>query len=371
MKISYILSLMVLCLLISCSDDDDDKTGSNKVYVVNNTAFGISSNRTNARQTTDGINKAIEQAKTEGYTNVRLTAGEYLIRCTGSDGYKDWNGLFMPNNITLDLTNVKLYVESNTSTICKLIRIDQVENVTIKGGHLIGNKNEYASPAEKYSGSCAIDISCSRNITIDGTKMEQFTGSAIWIGYGFIAPNERRLNKNIKILNCDISESWMQGISIVHAADVEIAENKIYDIGGVEPGFGIDIEPEADWTGSHPWKSWVENVNIHHNEFKDIIGYKGDKVGVCVVNNYSTDIEVADNTFENSAIIINRNPKRIRLVRNTLKGWESYMVARTSEDVYMPLEGPNKNNPQYPERVANCSTQTGFIKETDNYTKCD
>ena len=371
MKNSVILILIWSFILSSCSKDDDNGSNSGKVYVINNTTFGISSNKSNARQTTDGINHAIEKAKTEGYTHIKLNPGEYLIRCTGASGYEDWNGLFMPNNITLDLTGVKLYVESNTATSCKLIRIDQVENVTIKGGHLIGERNDYNSPSDKHSGSCAIDIACSRNITIDGTKIEQFAGSAIWIGYGFIAPNERRLNKNIKILNCEISDSWMQGISVVHASDMEIAYNKIYNIGGIEPGFGIDIEPEADWTGSHPWKSWVENVNIHHNEFKDIIGFKGDKVGLCIVNHYSTDIEAADNTFENSAIVINRSPKRIRLIRNTLKGWDSYMVARTSEDVYMPLEGPNKNNPEYPARVANCSTLTGYITETDNYTQCD
>ncbi|MDR2918993.1 MAG: right-handed parallel beta-helix repeat-containing protein [Tannerella sp.] len=371
MKNSGILILIWFLFLSSCSKDDDNGSNSGKVYVINNTTFGISSNKSNARQTTDGINNAIEQAKVEGYTRVKLNPGDYLIRCTGSDGYKDWNGLFMPNNITLDLTGVKLYVESTNGQSAKLFRIDQVENVTIKGGHLIGDRGDYSSPEEKHSGSCAIDIICSRNITIDGLKMELFAGSVIYIGYGYIGPNERRLNKNIKILNCDISNSWMHGIAIVHVSGVEIAKNKICSIGGVEPGFGIDIEPETGWNDTPPWKSWVENVNIHHNEFKDIIGYKGDIVGLGIVNDYSADIEVADNTFENAAVIINRNPKRIRLMRNTLKGWESYMVARTSEDVYMPLEGPNKNNHEFPERVANCSTQTGYIKETDNYTWCD
>lgn len=365
----YIIFIGLIIAFMACSKDSpsDPNNGNDKnVYVINNRNFGISSNKTNARKTTDGINQAITQAKEEGYTHIKLTPGKYLINCEGSDGYKDWNGLFMPNNITLDLTDVTLYVESTTVNTCKLIRIDQVENVTIKGGHLIGNKKDYKSPAEKYSGSTAIDISCSRNITIDGTIMEQFTGSAIWIGYGFIAPNERRLNKNIKILNCEIFDAWMQGISIIHAAEVEIAHNYIHDIGGVEPGCGIDIEPEADWTASRPWKSWVTDVSIHHNTFQDTRAE-----GLCIVNDYSTDIEAADNVFDNSAIIINRNPKRIRLIRNTLKGWESYMVARTSEDVYMPLTGSNKNNPEFKARVANCSTQTGFIKETDNYTYCD
>lgn len=359
-KISIIL---LLTISFSCSK----KGEYDGVFVINNNTFGISSDKSNARQTTDGINNAIEQAKAEGYNQVKLLPGEYLIRCTGASGYEDWNGIFLPNNITFDLTDVRLYVEPVVSPTNKLIRIDQVENVTILGGHLIGEKlDNHDHKSASHGGSCAIDIACSRNITIKGTKIERFTGSAIWIGYGFVAPNERRLNKNIKILNCDISNSCMQGISIVHAADVEIGNSKIYDIGGIEPGCGIDIEPESDWSGAHPWKSWVDNVTIHHNEFKNTLAE-----GVCIVNPYSTNIDVSDNYFENSAIIVNRNPAKIRFTRNTLKGWESYMVAtEQSIDVYMPMDGANKNNVEFPQRVVNCAQQTGYVKEVNNYTKC-
>ena len=364
MKSIYIyLTLLASLLLFSCSNDDSE---SSDVFVINNSRFGISGNKSNARQTTDGINKAIEQAKDEGYRVIKLAKGEYLICSEGATGYDNGNGIFIPNNITLDLTEAKLYIEPGTKDVHKLIRIDEVENVTIIGGHLIGNKDKYDNENNTKPSECAIEINCSRNITIDGVKMENFRGSAIWVGYGFIAPNEKRLNKNIKIVNCDISHSSMQGISIIHARNVEIAYNKIYDIGGMAPGCGIDIEPETDWLDPlHPWKSWVEYVNIHHNEFKDT---KGE--GLCFVNYYTSDIEATDNTFDNSAIIISSDARRIRLMRNILRGWESYMVASTSEDVYMPIEGLNKNDIEFKERVLNCSTQTGYIKETDNYTKC-
>lgn len=360
---NYFKFLIVL-LLISCSRQVDEKMDpyANEVYVIDNAVFGISSDKTNARQTTDGINRAIKHAKAEGYTHIKLNPGNYMICCTGATGYADWNGIFMPNNITLDLTGAKLYAEPEYASTYKIFRIDQVENVTILGGHLIGNRGEDVS----QNSGCGVEINCSRNIIIDGMKIENIQGVALWIGYGFIAPDEHRLNKQIKILNCELSDCSMLGIGLIHASGVEIGHNKIYNISGMEPECGIDIEPEADWSGSRPWKSWVEHVSIHHNQFRDT---KAE--GLCIVNDYSTDIEAADNIFENSAVVVNRNPKRIRFVRNTLKGWASYMVARTSEDVYMPLEGPDKNNPEYPERVVNCSTQSGYITEVDNYTKCD
>ncbi|MBK5721744.1 right-handed parallel beta-helix repeat-containing protein [Dysgonomonas sp. Marseille-P4677] len=365
MKTIYIHLILLLSVLIfSCSNDDSQTSDT---FVINNSKFGISASKTNARQTTDGINRAIEQAKDEGYSIVKLTKGEYLISSEGVTGYDNGNGIFIPNNFTLDLTEAKLYIEPGSKNVHKLIRIDEVENVTIIGGHLVGNKDKYDAENNTEATECAIEINCSKNVTVDGVKMENFRGSAMWIGYGFIAPNEKRLNKNVKIVNCEIFHSSMQGISIIHASNVEIAYNKIYDIGGMLPGCGIDLEPETDWADPlHPWKSWVEYVNIHHNEFKDTQGE-----GLCFTNHYTTDIEATDNTFDNSAIIVGAYPKRIRLMRNSLKGWESYIVAVSgSVDVYMPLEGSNKNEIEFKQRVLNCSTQTGHIKETDNYIFC-
>ncbi|MDR1918138.1 MAG: hypothetical protein LBQ65_00650, partial [Tannerellaceae bacterium] len=126
---------------------------------------------------------------------------------------------------------------------------------------------------------------------------------------------------------------------------------------------GIDIEP----SGESDWNELASYVNIHHNTIRHTLAE-----GLCIVNRWSTDIDASDNLFDDAGIVINRHPARIRLVRNTLNGWHSYMVALAgSIDVYMPLEGPNTNIMEFPVRAGNCSTQTGYIKETDNYTKCD
>jgi hypothetical protein len=37
----------------------------------------------------------------------------------------------------------------------------------------------------------------------------------------------------------------------------------------------------------------------------------------------------------------------------------------------MPLEGPNRNVMEFPVRAGNCSTQTGYFTETDNFTECN
>jgi hypothetical protein len=183
--------------------------------------------------------------------------------------------------------------------------------------------------------------------------------------------DDRHRSRNVRITNCEMAHNRRQGISIGHAWYVEIDNCYIHDIGitedgieGTPPGCGIDIEPMGEPPG---WNELASYMNIHHNTIRHTLAE-----GLCIVNGWSTDIEASDNLFDDAGIVINRHPARIRLVRNTLNGWHSYMVALAGTiDVYMPMEGPNTNIMEFPVRAGNCSTQTGFIPETDNYTKCD
>jgi hypothetical protein len=371
-------SILYACLIVCAACTTEFETG---VYVIDNAAFGISANKTNARATNDGINAAMKQAKKEGYKTVKLTPGEYLLVPSGR-GYENRGGIFIPNNITLDLTGATLYVEPNAYAEYAIIRLEMVENVTIFGGRLIGDKNEhdYKTNPGTHEFGYGVLILSSKNITIRDMKIEQMTGDALTVGSALSpgGPDERRMSENVKILNCDMSYCRRQGISMGHSKNVEIAYNRIYNIGGTPsdltpsngtpPGCGIDIEPGRSGPNEPFWKEYVRNVNIHHNEFRDTW-----QEGLCIVNDGTSDIEASDNYFENAGIVINRSPARIRLVRNTFKGkYKSYMVAlRGTIDVYMPLEGPNKNVMDYPTTIYNYSIQTGYITETDNYTTSD
>lgn len=364
----FLLNLQLFMLLLfgcmSCVTEivntDGDSGVPEKVYVINNAQFGIRSDKTNARATNDGINAAIRKAKKEGYNVVKLTAGDYLI-VPHPNGYEHEDGIYVPSFMTLDLTDAKLYIEPNGYTEYTLIRLHLVENVTIVGGHLIGDKDEhdYTTIQHTHEFGCGIQIISSRNITIKDMKIERMTGDAMIMDFHMIWPTDHRLSRNIKVLNCEMSHCRRQGISICHARDVEVAYNKIHDIGGTSPGAGIDIEPG----GGENWHSTVDRVNIHHNEFYDI-----PSMGVCIVSGSTTDIEVADNYFKDARVVIDWWTARIRVVRNTMTG-NCGMAARICTDVYMPIEGPNKNTVEST-HVTNCSRLTGYIKETDNHITC-
>jgi hypothetical protein len=77
--------------------------------------------------------------KAEGFEKIKLTKGEYLISSKGNDRWSyPKDGIFVPSNTSLDLSDATLTLEPNNNEIYNMIIVDHVENVTITGGHLIG-----------------------------------------------------------------------------------------------------------------------------------------------------------------------------------------------------------------------------------------
>jgi hypothetical protein len=374
-KCSIILLLVCASCQVEISTRDPVKT-TGKVYTVNNAEFGIRPDKTDAEATNAGINNAIRKAKEEGYDVVKFTRGDYLLGADRSGdglGYANQAGIQVPSFITLDLTDATFHLKPNSNTGYTLLRLNMVEDVTIIGGHLVGDRREhdYTTIQHTHEFGYGIVINGSKNILIRDMTIEQMTGDAIAMGASHGGYDDRHRSRNVRVTNCEMAHNRRQGISIGHAWHVEIDSCYIHDIGitedgieGTPPGCGIDIEPLGEPPG---WNELASYVNIHHNTFRHTW-----QEGLCIVNGWSTDIEASDNLFDDAGIVINRHPARVRLTRNTLNGWHSYMVALAGTiDVYMPMTGPNANIMEHPVRAGNCSTQTGYITETDNYTKCD
>ncbi|MDR1896543.1 MAG: hypothetical protein LBR10_07125, partial [Prevotellaceae bacterium] len=107
----FILSLLALA---GCSTSEVFNEGGGnegKVFVIDNARFGIRSDKTNARATTDGINRAIETAKEEGYEVVKFAAGDYLISCENPWWDLPRDGIFLCSKMTFDLGTARFFAE--------------------------------------------------------------------------------------------------------------------------------------------------------------------------------------------------------------------------------------------------------------------
>jgi len=341
-----------MCLFtFSCTKDEDQGADivPEKVYVIDNKAFGISTNKTEAKATTDGINKAIEKAKAEGYNTVKLTKGDYLIYCVNESDWYATDGIFVPTNMTLDLGEAKLYVEPNDEPHYALIQIDHVENVTVRGGHIIGDRAQHAN--KKHTLGQGIQVVASRNVKIENVKIEGVTGSGIiCTTFVYMLFHGKFPSKNVKITGCDISDCGGHGIHAIENVGLEISNNIFHNINdGGTSQYAIDINPNA------AWKSVMENVKIHNNTLEDCTN------GIRLWS--GSDIEVYENHFENLNIF-GIHCQRVHIYKNTLTETGVIYISASSEngpseDYCIPTEGDKKNI---------CYKVTDYSTKTENFT---
>ena len=344
----FYLVFFLMLAVYSCSSEHDGDSEYD-VYVINNQEFGINPDRTNAVGTTDGINAAIFKAKADGYLRIKLTAGEYLIQCADNGRWvPPTGGIFVPSDITLDLTGAKIYLEPNDDEYYGVIQLDHVKNVTIIGGHLIGDRHQHLYVGESsHEFGFGVNMYSSENIILKDMTIEAMTGDAIHMGdYGFVKASEETLCKHIRITGCEFFDCRRQGVSVVHASDVEIDHNTIYNIHGTDPQFGIDIEPEV------AYGRWVDDVKIHHNTIRNCVGgisfhggtdmeaYENQLDGICLIAVYSQRVHIYKNTVTSPGYI------------SAGKG----SVQRPCQDICIPITGELKNNCK---TVVNGSIQTG------------
>ncbi len=240
------------------------------IYTIENARFGIDSTGQNARSTTDGINKALEWAKAQGYSTIHFAEGTYLIQCKWGDRFKaPTDGILVPSDLTLDLSGSTFVMETNSAPEYAIFGIVNQSNVTIKNGTLIGDLDGHvyapSEPSPTHEYGFGICISASSNVLIQGVTISSMTGDGIIIEGSYTRMADGgRVSSDVRILDCDISGCRRQGISVVGADNCEIARNKIYDIGGTAPEYGIMVMSQLDYT--------IDNVKIYDNNIYDCSG---------------------------------------------------------------------------------------------------
>jgi polygalacturonase len=348
----YGMTKKVICLLFllqllaaGCSNPSGNYGG---VYVIDNAAFGISANKTNARATTDGFNRAIEKAREGGYTTVKFAPGEYLVACVSDVMTYPTDGIFLYSNMSFDLGDAVFYAERNDSHSYGVFQLERLENVTITGGTILGDKDGHIYPADESRigqhiyGSAFHIISC-ENVLIRDVKMSAFTGAAIRI----YTNTEMRMYQmfptdTIRITGCEFDDGGIKGIEIFHARNVEIDNNRftdfsnrvgktsLWEVCGIRTVRWKDAEDRYD--------TLTKDIKIHHNYFENC--------GGAVVMLNGEDCEISDNYSEGGMIGIMAG-HRMKIHRNTIAGGYiqfSEGEVYHNEDICVPTEGPDKND---------------------------
>lgn len=287
-------------------------------FVIRPEEWGIHTDGTHAEETTAGLNTAILSAKAQGYTEIVIPAGDYLIdgvSKTHREPQKE-AGVQLPSDIRLIMDpNARLKVEANGFLGYSCLYLKSAQNVTIEGGQLIGERYEHDYDGDKrkdtHEYGFGIYSHGSHNIVIDNVRIKDFTGDGIFVAStGLLNTSDPYTpSSKVTIRNCTLDGNGRNNISITACDGALVENNLIINAGingGYEPKYGLDIENYGE--GGVDYEEAL-TVIVRNNVFRDnvqgaINNYNGYQVIIegnhcdhTISTGYCANAVIANNVF--------------------------------------------------------------------------
>lgn len=194
------------------------------------------------------------------------------------------------------ILNGSIVLKPNSFSMCDILRLEG-ENIVLRGnGQLVGDKFTHTGTEGEWG--MGIRISNGKHVRVSGLTIKNCWGDCIYIN---------KNSKNVIIDGCCLDNGRRQGISVVCADSVTIRKCKITNVGGTNPQYGIDIEPNA--------KDYVDHVKIEHVTIDHCkggittLGRKKNRKQIQIGNVHITDCDISSTK---------RIPLRIRTAKSVM-----------------------------------------------------
>lgn len=192
--------------------------------------------------------------------------------------------------------NGSITLKPNNFSMCDIIRLEG-ENIILRGkGQIVGDKFTHIGTEGEWG--MGVRISNAKNVKVSGITIKNCWGDCIYIN---------QYSKDVVIDGCCLDNGRRQGISIVCADGVTIRKCKITNVGGTNPQYGIDIEPNS--------RDYVDNVIIEHVAIDKCkggittLGRKGNRKQIQIGSVYITDCDISSTK---------RIPLRLRTTKSAI-----------------------------------------------------
>lgn len=257
---------------------------------------------------------------------VFVPSGTYMIDAVDESKHikSRFGGLRIRSGTTVLLArDATLKVIPNASPSYSLLRLNLVEDVTIRGGRLVGDRNDHDYTDKTYPThefGYGILAGGAKRLTIEGVTVSDFTGDNICIGsdgmmnvsYATYRPSE-----HVTIRGCTIARARRNNITCGGLDFITIENNRIIEAGlgtgpsgGVEPRFGIDIEGFHEFPIDYEqeWRILIRGNDFRGNAAAAVSNYNG--YNVIIEGNFSDTwlsygaggkTVIANNVIETSA----------------------------------------------------------------------
>lgn len=220
--------------------NEPEFSSDEKVYKLELERWNIFNDGTHPEETTKGMNEALLWAQENSYTTFYVPAGTYMVPKGKEENDQDAR-IKMVSNMTFYLDDeAVIQKETNGFEIYSTIFLDSdVENVTIKGGTLRGDRetHDFSHQGDESKGTAGthewgngIDTAGAQNILIEDMKIEKFSGDGIEIG-GAVIYGEYITEEHLELGGIDDNGEPVDQKGKVRSNqyDVQNFNNPIYD----------------------------------------------------------------------------------------------------------------------------------------------
>lgn len=242
---------------------------------------------------TDSINRAIKDAQGKA---VYIPAGTYRINTNTGIKIRDNTNLIMSPN-----AKIKAIVSAENHY--KIFRLTEVNNVTIFGGQIIGDRYSHSGTEGEWG--MGIRIYDSTNVRISDVTISDCWGDGIYIG-SEDDDEEGAGCDNVIIENCHFTNNRRNNLSIVCGKNITVNNCTFEKANGTAPEFGIDIEP------NYPDINQCEKIVISNSIF---VGNNGGSIGIMTASN---DITVSDCVMD--GMFLNYAGTNVTILNSTING---------------------------------------------------
>lgn len=119
---------------------DEDASSHSTTYKIELERWGIKSDGTNSKQTTQGINNALSWAVEQGISHVILQNGQYLVEPDADT----LTAIHMPSGLHLELSSgTVIQMASTSSPSYQIVRFQDVQGSKLSGGIIRGDKKTH------------------------------------------------------------------------------------------------------------------------------------------------------------------------------------------------------------------------------------